>query len=64
MRSASYAHMPSVPLAPPRWRRRSGIGTALARAAVSLMGTTCPGQVPGRVEGALGWVPHLSGAQQ
>eukprot|EP00965_Chrysotila_dentata_P200519 6180027-Pleurochrysis_carterae.AAC.2 len=41
IRSASYAHMPSAPLGPPRCRLRIGIGTALARAAVSLIGTTC-----------------------
>eukprot|EP00965_Chrysotila_dentata_P202956 6181427-Pleurochrysis_carterae.AAC.1 len=40
IRNASYAHMPSAPRGPSRCRLRSGIGTALARAAASLMGTT------------------------
>eukprot|EP00965_Chrysotila_dentata_P133127 4401725-Pleurochrysis_carterae.AAC.1 len=38
--NASNAHNGSAPRCPPRWRRRSGIGVALSRAAASLMGTT------------------------
>eukprot|EP00965_Chrysotila_dentata_P186912 6171089-Pleurochrysis_carterae.AAC.2 len=38
--SASYAHMRSAPRRPPRCRLRSGVGVALARADVSLIGTT------------------------